>query len=179
MLFAKAYYYRLRSERVKSSASTLYGRSHTKMWLWTHVDSPVWSVPSLFANRIIGYYRMYERRAKAWAQLSKAYDIVNDSLKLHRVLHKYAEIFCWKNVSSFCKTTHIFSAKYIRILCIESAKTINKMTLNEIVKITTLWTTGPRIIPCACRMLWIYAFCACTKILFVWHGPYDVTRRME
>ena len=59
---------------------------------------------------------------------------------------KYAEIFCWKNVSSFCsaKATHIFSAKNIRILYIESAKTVNKMTLNELIKLTTLWTTGPR-----------------------------------
>ena len=42
-------------------------------------------------------------------------------------------MFCWKNVSSFCsaKATQIFSAKNIRILCIESAKTVNEMTLNE------------------------------------------------
>ena len=39
--------------------------------------------------------------------------------------------------------THIFSAKNIRILCFESAKTVNEMTLNELVKLTTLWTTGP------------------------------------
>ena len=59
---------------------------------------------------------------------------------------KYAEIFCWKNVSSFCsaKATHIFSAKNIRILYIEFAKTVNEMTLNVLVKLTTLWTTGPR-----------------------------------
>ena len=37
----------------------------------------------------------------------------------------------------------IFSAKNIRILYIESAKTVNEMTLNELVKLTTLWTTGP------------------------------------
>ena len=61
------------------------------------------------------------------------------------MIHKYAEIFCWKNVGSFCsaKATHIFSAKNIRILCIESTKTVNEMTLNELVKLTTLWTTGP------------------------------------
>ena len=49
---------------------------------------------------------------------------------------KYAKNFCWKNVSSFCsaKATHIFSAKNIKILCIEAAKTVNE---------TTLWTTGP------------------------------------
>ena len=64
------------------------------------------------------------------------------------MIREYAGIFCWKNVSSFCiaKATHIFSAKNIRILCIESAKTVNEMTLNELVKLTTLWTTGPGIL---------------------------------
>ena len=42
------------------------------------------------------------------------------------------------------KATHIFSAKNIRILYIESAKTVNKMTLNELIKLTMLLTTGPR-----------------------------------
>ena len=39
-------------------------------------------------------------------------------------------------MSSFCsaKSTHIFSAKNIRILYIESAKTVNEMTLNELVE---------------------------------------------
>ena len=61
------------------------------------------------------------------------------------MIHKYAEIFCWKNVSSFCsaKATHIFSAKNIRILYIESPKTVKEMTLNELVKLTMLWTTEP------------------------------------
>ena len=64
------------------------------------------------------------------------------------MIRKYAEIFCWKNVSSFCsaKATHIFSAKNIRKLYIESAKTVNEMTLDELVKLTTLWTTGPRLL---------------------------------
>ena len=38
---------------------------------------------------------------------------------------------------------HIFSAKNIRILYIESDKTVNEMTLNKLVKPTMLWTTGP------------------------------------
>ena len=61
------------------------------------------------------------------------------------MIRKYAEIFCWKNVSSFCiaKATHIFSAKNIRILYIESAKIVNEMTLNDVVKLIMLWTTGP------------------------------------
>ena len=50
------------------------------------------------------------------------------------------KFFAEKNVSSFCsaKATHIFSAKNIRILCIESTKTVNEMTLKELVKLTTL-----------------------------------------
>ena len=63
-------------------------------------------------------------------------------------MRKYAEIFCWKNVSGFCnaKATHNFSAKNIRILYIESAKTVNKMTHNELVKLTKPWTAGPRLL---------------------------------
>ena len=39
---------------------------------------------------------------------------------------------------------HIFSEKNIRILYIEPAKAVNEMTLNELVKLTMLWTTGHR-----------------------------------
>ena len=42
------------------------------------------------------------------------------------------------------KATYIFSAKNIRILYIESAKIVNEMTHNELVKLTTLWTIEPR-----------------------------------
>ena len=58
------------------------------------------------------------------------------------------KFFAEKNVSSFCnaKATHIFSAKNIRILYIESAKTVNEMTLNELVKLTTLNNWAPIMI---------------------------------
>ena len=36
-----------------------------------------------------------------------------------------------------------FFQQNISELYIESAKTVNEMTLNELVKLTTLWTTGP------------------------------------
>ena len=41
------------------------------------------------------------------------------------------------------KLLTFFQQKNIRILYIESAKTVNEMTLNELIKLTTLWTTGP------------------------------------
>ena len=47
------------------------------------------------------------------------------------MLKFFAEKMC-------AKATHIFSAKNIRILCIEPAKTVNETTLNELVKLTTL-----------------------------------------
>ena len=46
--------------------------------------------------------------------------------------------FFAEKMSSSAKATHIFSAKNIRILYIESAKTVNEMTLNELVKLTML-----------------------------------------
>ena len=54
------------------------------------------------------------------------------------------------------KLLTFFSAKTIRILCIESAKTVNEMTLNELVKLTTLWTTGPRMLGKAFSRLFSY-----------------------
>ena len=44
------------------------------------------------------------------------------------------------------KLLTFFQQKHFRILYIESAKTVNEMTLNELVKLTTLWTTGPKIL---------------------------------
>ena len=41
------------------------------------------------------------------------------------------------------KLLTFFSAKNIRILYIESAKTVNEMTLNELTKLTTLEQLGP------------------------------------
>ena len=77
----------------------------------------------------------------------------NDSLKLTLSDTQICWNFLLKNVSSFCsaKATHIFSAKNIRILYIESAKTVNEMTLNKLVKLTMLWTTGPRTLSEACQ----------------------------
>ena len=105
------------------------------------------------------------------------------------MIRKYAEIFCWKNVSSFCsaKATHIFSAKNIRLLYIESAKTVNEMTLNELVKLTTLWTTWPWSVALinhqwlylpTCHQ-WLY-LPTCHQWLYLpscrthFHGPKDV-----
>ena len=53
-----------------------------------------------------------------------------------------------------CKSYSHFVSKNIRILYIESAKIVNEMTLNELVKLTTLWTTGPRSFKKLCEGYW-------------------------
>ena len=71
-------------------------------------------------------------------------------------------------MSSFCsaKATHIFSAKNFRKLYIESAKIVNEMAFNELVKLTTLWTTGPWHYLCLLMSVFIISF----KInIIVWH----------
>ena len=49
----------------------------------------------------------------------------------------YSRMYQWR-VKASAKATHIFSAKNIRILYIESAKSVNEMTLNELDKLTAL-----------------------------------------
>ena len=54
-----------------------------------------------------------------------------------------------------------FHKKNIRILYIESAKTVNEKTLIELVKLTTLWTTGPCSL-CSCLIVFgCLSICVC------------------
>ena len=55
------------------------------------------------------------------------------------------ESFGRRRISSLAvqKLLTFFQQKNIRTLYIEFAKTVNAMTLNALVKLTTLWTTGP------------------------------------
>ena len=57
-------------------------------------------------------------------------------------------MFCWKNASSFCiaKATHIFSSKIINVFENVLAMTVIKFAINELIKLTMLWTTGPRFL---------------------------------
>ena len=93
-----------------------------------------------------GQHKLFYYTGPSCSKLTMS--LVNDSLKFTSSDTQICRNFLLKNVSSFCnaKATHIFSAKNIRILCIESAKTVNEMTLKELVKLTTLWTTGPWIL---------------------------------
>ena len=68
------------------------------------------------------------------------------------------------------KLLTFFSAKNVRILRIESAKTVNEMTLNELVKLTTLRTTGPwslkkKTEPFIYQIVWnVYPFIYCPLV---------------
>ena len=52
----------------------------------------------------------------------------------------------WVAFAAVQKLLTFFQQKNIRILYIEPDKTVNEMTLNELVKLTTLWTTGPSVV---------------------------------
>ena len=79
--------------------------------------------------------------------------LVNDSLKFTSSDTQICWNFLLKKMwvaFAVQKLLTFFSTKNIRILYIESAKTVNEMTLNVLVKLTTLWTTGP----CSFRILY-------------------------
>ena len=120
-----------------------------------------WNLKSILANKarklqslnrclVIyweNYIKWYRQDPKFRAQLFKANDVVSYTfVKIY--IEWYANMlkfFAEKNVCSFpVQKLLSFSAKNIRILYIESAKTVNEITLNELVKLTTLWITGPR-----------------------------------
>ena len=51
-----------------------------------------------------------------------------------------------KNLSSFCKSYSHFFSKNTCELDIDLTRLVNILTTNELVKLTMLWTTGPRFI---------------------------------
>ena len=59
------------------------------------------------------------------------------------MLNFFAEKKMWVAFAVQKLLTFFFQQKNIRILYIDSTKTVNEMTLNELVKLTTVWTTGP------------------------------------
>ena len=56
----------------------------------------------------------------------------------------YVNIFVKKKKCAFSKVPHIFFSKNTCDLDIVVTRTANILTTNELVKLTMLWTTGPR-----------------------------------
>ena len=73
--------------------------------------------------------------------------LVNVSIKFQNCKYpKFANIFCWKNVRSFCsaKASLTFSTKKFIVFGYKVVKHLTSRPLNKLVKLTMLWTTGPR-----------------------------------
>ena len=85
--------------------------------------------------------------SKNRARLFKTNDIllVNLSLNFQWLISQYANIFSWKNVRNFCsaKASLIFSTKNFSVFGYEVVKHLTSWPLNELGKLTMLWTTGP------------------------------------
>ena len=59
--------------------------------------------------------------------------LTNMTLKFYTLKYgKYIDIFCWKNVSSFCYS-HFFFSKNISVFENTLATTVNKFVINELV----------------------------------------------
>ena len=69
---------------------------------------------------------------------------VNESLKFRMLISQIRNIFCWKNVRSFCSANAslIFPTKNISVFGYKVVKHLTSWPLNELVKLTMLWTTG-------------------------------------
>ena len=74
--------------------------------------------------------------------------------------------FAEKNVSSFCitKATHIFAEKSINLFEYTLATTVNEFAINELMKLTMLWTIGPKLI--------MLGLCVCYRI---YHKYLDIS----
>ena len=94
----------------------------------------------------------------------------------------YAAIFA-ENVSSICKSYSHFLSKNTCWLDSVLTRTVNILTTNELVKLTALWTTGPRCFSkylvewqtvltlIKSNLIWIPAVCL---YHFVWNLIYDI-----
>ena len=82
------------------------------------------------------------------------------------------KFFAEKNVSNFysAKATHIFSAKNIRILYIESAKTVNEMTLKELVKQNNALNNWALILWVLIRSTLQISFCGGIRKISIFFG---------
>ena len=71
---------------------------------------------------------------------------------------QYSDIFCWKNVSSFCtaKATHIFFSKKFQHICVRPDVNFNESLTNNIISFEQL---GPvlTLFSCCCWGM----FCCC------------------
>ena len=118
-------------------------------------------------------YEQNQQIFNIWAQLFKANDVVKIYIEWYANMLKFFQhasmLKFFAEKCSFC------CAKNIRILYIESAKTVNKMTLNELVKLTTLWTTGPWALQIPIFMAELRHHCShVLRPHFAWHTFADI-----
>ena len=88
---------------------------------------------------------------------------LTSSLRVHfvncfsRFNIQYSDIFCWKNVSSFCtaKATHIFFSKKFQHICISLDVNFNESLTNDIVSFEQL---GPVLLTSLGKMFFPWRF---------------------
>ena len=114
-----------------------YAKKNMYLYLQPKICLLRWYIFMRIFTALTLFIWFYKKKI-ARAQLFKA----NDSI-VNIYTEWYANMLIFFAEKMWVAFAVHFLAKNIRILCIESAKTVNEMTLNELVKLTTLWTTGP------------------------------------
>ena len=95
--------------------------------------------------------------------------LVKETLKFQTLIAQIPNRFCRKNLRSFCsaKASRIFSTKNFSVFDYKVIKHLTSWPLNELVKLTMLWTTGPRTLTLVCQDWWNACQLFC-HILFWW-----------
>ena len=118
--------------------------------------------------RVLRFSPTFDERSARykWNILERA--IKPKSKKKKKKNIQYSDIFCWKNVSSFCKSySHFFSKKFQHI-CVSLDVNFNESLTNDIVSFEQL---GPAL--CTCHEGKIFSWhgsiqCVCMKFCWVW-----------
>ena len=100
--------------------------------------------------------------------------LVNFWLKFQALYLKHANIFCWKNVRSFCiaKASLNFSTKNKSVIGYKVIKHLTSWPLNKLVKLTMLCATGPWNPHQVILFIWIsvmLSICWCKSNLYFNH----------
>ena len=112
---------------------------HKNTYCEYSLEEPQWGTFNEYTQHVFFLWKSGPSCSKLTTSL------VNDSLKFTssdvQICCNFSAEKMWV---AFAVASHIFSAKNFRKLYIVSAKIVNEMALNELIKLMTLWTTGPR-----------------------------------
>ena len=115
------------------------------------------------------HHKLYQKHTTGPGCSKLTTSLVNEMLKFETLYLKYADIFCWKKSEKLlqCKIFSHFLTKNISVFGYEVVKHLTSWSLNDLIKLTMVWTTGPW---CIVSELHSEAavFPACKRLNIIW-----------